>query len=271
MTVNEDSELTTVPGDEPMSKRIADAAAAAHAERRQVPSADATAQMNEAPAEAGGLLGVVAPHDPDVPPLPPERAEHTATMPGDDATLRRPKTPEADATLTRAQPPPRLPDSTITQAILRDGPIAEPPLPPPSRPADAYHERSSDHVEEARRLGGEARLAAEQAGFAAHRAEAAARAAALAGEAALLAAAGDAHEAIQKLREAQMVDEALKRGERLADTAIRLDADRMARGYQASYERPDLLELLTTRQGATLLVVAVVSLMAVVIFVVWLV
>jgi hypothetical protein len=81
----------------------------------------------------------------------------------------------------------------------------------PSFPDPA--ERSSDFVAEAVRLGDEAQRAADAAHRARAMAAAAARAAALATEASSLASMGDHHEAIQRLREAQLVEDALKRGE----------------------------------------------------------
>ncbi|HZO11635.1 MAG TPA: hypothetical protein VFB62_00200, partial [Polyangiaceae bacterium] len=239
-------------------------------------SADDTMQLNDAQREAiqrlesaeefdASMLGKVAPPDPDVPPLPPSELPGEETIPlagNPDATTRMRS--------ARAQPPPTprrhserpQADSTITQA--RPPPELIHPPPPPAYPP----ERSNDFVAEANRLGEEARVAADQAQHAADRADATARAAGLAAEAAMLASRGEHREAIQKLREAQLVDEVLKRGGMPARVPLGSEAATTGRLRAAA---DSWYAFMSSREGATVLVIAALGLILTVLLIVWLV
>lgn len=224
-TVGADGDSTfDARGLENIARRIHDAASAAH-DVSQESRADTTVQIDDANRHrVEEELGVLAPHDPDVPPLPHPTA-------GSDA----PPSPDGSATHLKALPESRgtpapghgrsSPDGTATRVAQTVGvgpygvhassdELRVMPLPAPRFPSlPTLLDRSSDFFAEASRLGEEARRASDTSRRARAVADAAARAAALATEAAALASAGDEHEAIQRLREAQLVNEALLRGE----------------------------------------------------------
>jgi len=245
-TVGADSVATAAP----VSRRIVDAVAASQRNVADA-SSDATVQMDNADRKVQAALGVVAPEDPNVPPLPPHEGATTqkrgSRPPPTPRRTSHPPPANADATITRAKPPPDQalrdvattqpsPVSMRTEARRRMG--AMPSLDHPTLPmmverpdAPISSERSADFHAEATRLGEEAKVNSEAARIAGRMAEASARAAALAAEAALLAAVGERHGAIQKLREAQLVDEALRRGELPASLPLAPDKDLIATGH----------------------------------------
>jgi len=239
----------------PVSRRIVDAAAAAHHAPAHAAaadtSADPTMQMPDAARRVNAMLGVVAPEDPNVPPLPPHEDDRPTARKGSrpPPAPKRPSRPpaaDADGTITRAKPPTQQaladvaptqpsPVSLRTEARQRMGAMPvpdQPTVPMMERPAAPISsERSSDFASEAQRLSEEAKVNAEAARIAGRMAEASARAAALAAEAAMLAARGERHDAVQKLREAQLVDEALKRGELPPSVPLAPDKDLVATGH----------------------------------------
>ncbi|RLB56070.1 MAG: hypothetical protein DRI90_18975, partial [Deltaproteobacteria bacterium] len=236
------------------------------------------------PTDAFPAPGIVAPHDPHVPPLPadgsgavpagagPAAAAPAAPVPDPDGTetaiaikpeaLLADPTTDGDAPTVEAVVP-ALPGEQINLGPVQDQKLA--PLPVPRFPSlPSMEGRSGDVGSEARRLGEEAKHAAETAGRAAALAEAAARAAALAGEASLLAAVGDQHGATQRLLEAQLVDEALKRGEIPAKGSIQLGGPDLGESDKNWLVRATTV--LGSREGVTLIVIVTIGLMLVVLF-----
>lgn len=180
-------------------------------------------------------LGVVAPPDPDVPPIPGARL---STKPGppptpppgppasgqrpvpqvgealDDEPVTRPDAPEG-APRPGASKPVEVGDTAATRPIniaeaeqqltIADSPSDTAQLPVDDAPVDV--------AREVERLGAAAQAAAKAATHAAELADARARAAQLAAEAALLSATGQRHAALQKLRQAMRVEEAIEMGQ----------------------------------------------------------
>ncbi len=217
--------------------------------------------------------GVVAPHDPHVPPIPP----------GTSGPVLEPPVinPDGTATAVAIKPSSLIADPvTDGDAPTIEAPVPQPPpgplgvvgdpklapLPAPRFPSlPSVDERSADFSSEARRLGEGAQQAAEAAERAAALAEVAARAASLAGEASLLAAVGDQHRASQRLLEAQLVDEALRRGEIPARPSLppgALGADDTRQNWLGR-----TTSVLSSREGVTLIVIVTVGLMLVVLLV----
>ncbi len=219
-------------------------------------------------------LGVVAPPDPHVPPLP---ADGSGATPVGAAPGQAERAPDPDGTETATA---IMPDAIRAGVATEDGdaPTVEAavpappggqinlaPLPAPRFPSlVSVEERSSDFSAEARRLGGEAKQAAEVAGRAAALAAAAGRAAALAGEASMLAAVGDQHGASQRLLEAQLVDEALRRGEIPSKSTIQPGAGDIDQGVERWFGR--VARVLSSREGVTIIVIVTIGLMLVVLF-----
>jgi len=168
--------------------------------------------FGEPSASHPDALGIVAPPDPDVPPLPPgagSRPRAPAVPPIKRRPPMEPDRPSAPLPLTA--------DASASTGAAEPKPVTTGPKLPavdPNRQPDpiaaaqvaAPRHRSGDVAGEARRL-------ADQAKRAAYFAQASARAARLAGEAALAAAEGDRARATTKLNEAQQLEELLGRGE----------------------------------------------------------
>ncbi|MBW2459306.1 MAG: protein kinase, partial [Deltaproteobacteria bacterium] len=272
------SEETTTDESKPASQASAALANGAGGARQR--TGDTTTKSFKAP-------GVVAPHDPHVPPVPPgTNAPPTvaAAVPGGTAgpgpeppgispdgtatavaikpeSLIADPVSDGDAPTIEAQVP--LPPTGAVPAVV-DQKLA--PLPAPRFPSlPSVDERTADYNAEARRLGEGAQQAAEAAERAAALAEVAARAASLAGQASLLAAAGDQQGASKRLLEAQLVDEALRRGEIPARPSV------PPGGFGADDTRQNWLgrttSVLSSREGVTLIVIVTIGLMLVVLLV----
>jgi hypothetical protein len=242
----EHTDLTTVPARRALQKQ-------AHAALGQAP--DGTAQMDSPSATtdtrpASLDLGVVAPPDPDVPPLPPtkEGPRPGAAVPvgTDDTATTRPLAME-ELSMGEGE----------AVSVPHPGLGAMPAPRFPSLPSLDGDLRSSDFGAEAQRLGVAAQRRGEEARRSADLAQAAQRAAAMAQEAALLAARGRTSEAIGVLREAQTLDEAVARGDVPVAALVPEPAVSAVQGLLQSFglrPRPDR-NLMASRQAATLVVV----------------
>ncbi len=189
-------------------------------------------------------LGVVAPPDPDVPPVPghrlptrpgppptphpgpPSSGQRPVPRVGEDADAHEPVTrPDAPHSVRRLDPDATVDvnDTAATRQLTKneaehklaiaDPPSDTAPFPTDSVPAHVSPGAGVDIVGQAERLGKAAQAAANAATHAAELADARARAAELAGEAALLSATGQRHAAMQKLRQAMRIDEAIEMGQ----------------------------------------------------------
>lgn len=228
--------------------------------------ADATVQLAEAGARVQQLLddaqadlGVVAPHDPNVPPVPSTSptAKRKPPLPaargrGVDSTTRMP----VDDVETEAVDRPSRP-------VMHTHPIASPiedpviqALPAPRFPSDpslSGEVLSTDFSSEAARL---SRLAMRQKEMSA----AAQRAAKLAAEASVLAAAGQQHRALQQLREAQAIGEDLVNGE-VPEGDWNEELSELELPSMSHPLVTKLIDLLRTRQGVTIVALGVAALL----------
>jgi serine/threonine-protein kinase len=239
--------------------------------------ADETIELREAGQRARALLddmhnpGVVAPHDPDVPPLPDDpRTGVAATY------ATRPLTLEEAHAATEgdpsARPRPPLRPASSPAALYEEESAEVPLLPknllPGAMPAPDYPSElslpgmpaSTDFGAEARRMAEAAQKAADRARRAGEFAEATARVAGLAAEAALLAAVGERHRALMQLQEAQRLDATLMRGEIPATGPIVLDGELVDQARTLRARRRELLARhLRTREGITIAVLVVIA------------
>ncbi len=229
--------------------------------------ADATIQIGEGSARARALieqaegdLGAVAPHDPDVPPLPsgagggPPGANDTAatraiTVEDDSRPEELAEHPARSVLNTR-------PLSTGLDVALDPPMIGALPAPRfPSDPSLSGEGFSTDFGAESLRLSALAQRQRQLAGAAQH-------AASLATGASLLASAGQQHQALLQLREAQGLADEILGGEVPQGDWDATAGAVLATGF-AARQLAQLKRHIRTREGATVLALAVVGLLLV--------
>jgi serine/threonine-protein kinase len=227
------SQLTTVPG----VQKQASVVPAAPTE--DLPDADATVQLAEGRELVRSMLddrlGVVAPEDPEVPPVPQRGADPdgTQTVVSTSPTSMRPdggKDPSLLRTMPVIKSGPEGTQATVPFPAPPDGDLARsfdpqmPLTPPHGAPASfdnslglALSEpppsRANDFHGESRRLAAAAAVAAERAQRTTELAAAAARAAKLADQAVALAGRGLNSDALERLGEAQRIEQLVAKGE----------------------------------------------------------
>jgi len=251
----EESQLTTVPGNKPRIEDSDDA-----------DDGDATVQLSEERRRVRMLLdadrkraerpGVVAPPDPDVPPLPPSTPPPPQTLqPSSDGQtpVLQPSSDGQTPVLAGPGPisTPAPPHSAAPVAI--PAPLSVSPVPSAS-PFSGL--ASSNYPAEAHRLAEVARRADEFA-------QAAKRAAELAHEAAMLASSGQTLEASKRLAEAHQIDGGLRASQPVpgAEFLIMGDTEGVSRQHmRAAFRRTQIKEV------ATIVGVVVVVLLVVVLF-----
>ena len=263
------SQLTTLPG----NLRTPDETAATTI--REEHDADATRQLSGEGERvrtlvAGMAPGVVAPPDPDVPPLPsdapPSQRGSEAAPPA--STLPFPSALSSDpGAASGSRAPASLAPASLAPASLAPASLAPASLAPASlAPASlaslapgpvggaALASHNEDLSTEAARLASEAHHAADAARRAADVAAAAGRAASLASEALVLAARGDANASSERMREAQQLDQMLKSGQ----IPVGLNTDTGSRSRIAI--------ALGGNDGVTIAVIAAVGLLVIIAF-----